>query len=75
MLEKYETLPVERGFIRAVIKDLKELRASKMEHELRIQGEIFSDPEASRVIFRIFTKLLTLYTKYTLKPTVNLNII
>jgi len=53
-------LPVERSFVRTVIKDLKELRASKMEHELRIQREVFTDPEAGGVIFRIFAKLLTL---------------
>lgn len=56
-------LPVERGFIRTVVKDLKELRASKMEHELRIQGEVFADPEAGGIILGIFAKFLTLLKK------------
>ena len=52
-------LPIEGRFIWTIIEYLQELTSTKMEHELRINAEIISQSEASRVFFSIIGEFLT----------------
>ena len=53
-------VPIEARFVRAVVEDLEELRPPKVEHELRVEGEVVRQPEAVGVVLVELAELLTL---------------
>lgn len=52
--------PIVGGLIGRVIEDLKELRTTQMEHELREEREALRKHEGVRIILVVLAELLTL---------------
>ncbi|RUS28971.1 hypothetical protein BC938DRAFT_481224 [Jimgerdemannia flammicorona] len=61
-------IPIESRFIWRVIKHLQELTPPQMEHELRVDGEIFRQPERLGLVLAIVGKLLAQTDKHTIEP-------
>src|ERR1700683_2414753 len=62
-------IPIERGFVWAVVEYLQELTSAQVEHELGIDTEIVSQSEAGGVLLPVVRKLLAQANKHTIKPT------
>jgi len=62
-------IPIERGFVWAVVGDLQELTSVQVEHELGVDTEVVSQSEAGGVLPPVVRKLLAQANKHTIKPT------
>ena len=64
-----EYMSVESSFIRGVVEDLQKLTPPKMEHELRIQGEVLLQPKRRRVVLPVFRKPGAKTDEHSVYPT------
>lgn len=65
---RVEHMTVEGSFVGRVVEDLQELRSTQMEHELRVDAEVFSQTERGRVVLAIVGKLLAEPDEHTVEP-------
>ena len=66
-----QDVSVKGRLVWRVVEHLEELRTTKMEHELRVNGKVGSELERRGIFFAIFRKLLAQPDEHTIEPTEN----
>lgn len=63
--------PIISSLIRTVVEDLDERGASKVEHELGVEGELVGETEGSGIVLVILTEFATQFDQLTIQPSVH----